>query len=276
MLEVSTEILTNNVDTFMGSDIYGGITNDSNILSEDIQKYILSTSDFAKGMQTGISHYVTRDRINNASFRQKHDKISKNIIERQNPLELVFENISTFGAKSPIVGSLLKELDVGKKDIASELIKKAPRPPIFDDYLKDRLNKLKDRPEPKDNNDNNLSSPPSPTSFPPPPPPPQPPSGRPPPPPPPFFPPPSARFLESLPKSPVRLSNFIPIPPAPSAPPLVPDDYYLLGPTSQTLSNNLYGSQAQTLSREQEKKITSKKNLMIKYMNCLMILQNLS
>ena len=49
MLEVSTEILTNNVDTFMGSDIYGGITNDSNILSEDIQKYILSTSDFAKG-----------------------------------------------------------------------------------------------------------------------------------------------------------------------------------------------------------------------------------
>ena len=162
MLEVSTEILTNNVGTFMGSDIYGGITNDSNILSEYIQKYVLSTSDFAKGMQTGISHYVTRDRINNASFRQKLDTISKNTIGRQNPLELVFENILTFGAKSPIVGSLLKEVDVGKKDIASELIKKAPRPAIFDDYLKDRLNKLKDRPEPKDNDDNNLSSPPSP------------------------------------------------------------------------------------------------------------------
>ena len=27
------------------------------------------------------------------------------------------------------LGSLLKELDVGKKDLASELIKKAPRPP---------------------------------------------------------------------------------------------------------------------------------------------------
>lgn len=29
-------------------------------------------------------------------------------------------------AENPIVGSLLKELDVGKKDVASELIKKHP------------------------------------------------------------------------------------------------------------------------------------------------------
>ena len=36
----------------------------------------------------------------------------------------VFEDISTFDAANPIVGSLLKELVVGKKDIASELIKK--------------------------------------------------------------------------------------------------------------------------------------------------------
>ena len=46
---------------------------------EDVQKYILATSDFTKGMQTDINHYVTRDRINNASFRQKLDPISKNI-----------------------------------------------------------------------------------------------------------------------------------------------------------------------------------------------------
>ena len=63
------------------------------------------------------------------SFRQTLDPLSKNIIRRQNPLELVFEDISTFDAENPIVGSLLKELDVGKKYIASELIKKTPRPP---------------------------------------------------------------------------------------------------------------------------------------------------
>ena len=152
----------------MGSDFYGRIANDSNIPSEDIRKYILATSDFAKGMQTDINHYVTRDRINNTSFRQKLDPISKNIIRRPNPLELVFEDISTFDAENSIVGSLLKELDIGKKDVTSELMKKAPRPPIFDNPLKNRRNKLKDRPY--------LPPPPLPPSFPPPPPL-QPPSG---------------------------------------------------------------------------------------------------
>ena len=75
----------------------------------------MAASDFAKGMQTDINHYVTKDRINNTSFRQKLDPISKNILRRQNPLELVFEDISTFDAKNPTVGSLLKEFDVGKK-----------------------------------------------------------------------------------------------------------------------------------------------------------------
>ena len=58
--------LAENVDTFLGSDFYGWITNDVDILSEDLQKYILATSDFAKGMQTDINHYVTKDRLNNA------------------------------------------------------------------------------------------------------------------------------------------------------------------------------------------------------------------
>ena len=66
-------------------------------------------------MQSNINHYVTKDRINNASFQQKLDRISKNILRRQNPLEVVFEDISTFDAENPIVGSLLRELDVGKK-----------------------------------------------------------------------------------------------------------------------------------------------------------------
>ena len=72
---------------------------------EDVQKFILGTSDYAKSIQTDINHYVTRDRINNASFRQKFDPINKNILRKQNPLELVFEDISTFDAENPIVGS---------------------------------------------------------------------------------------------------------------------------------------------------------------------------
>ena len=59
-------------------------------------------SDFAKGMQTDINNYATRDRTNNASFSQKLDPIKKNILRRQNPLELVFEDISTLSAENPI------------------------------------------------------------------------------------------------------------------------------------------------------------------------------
>ena len=58
---------------------------------------------------------ATRDRINDASFRQKLDPISKNVLRRQNPLELVFEDISTFEAENPIGGSLLREIDLKKK-----------------------------------------------------------------------------------------------------------------------------------------------------------------
>ena len=65
--------LADNVGNFLGSDPDGRITNDADIPPEGVEKYILATSDFAKGMQTDVNHYVTRDHINNASFRQKLD-----------------------------------------------------------------------------------------------------------------------------------------------------------------------------------------------------------
>ena len=127
--------LASNVDSAVTSDFYGRIADDADIHSSDVQKYLLATSDFAKGMQNDINHYVTRDRLNNASFRQMLDPISKNIFRHQNSLELVFEDISTFDAQNPVVGSLLRELDIGKKDLASELIKKAPRPGVDFDRI---------------------------------------------------------------------------------------------------------------------------------------------
>ena len=66
-------------------------------------------------LQNDVIHYITRDRLNNASFRQRLDPIAENVFQRQNPLELVFENISTFDAQNRVVGWLLQELDIGKK-----------------------------------------------------------------------------------------------------------------------------------------------------------------
>ena len=107
--------LADNINT--DSDFYSRIAADADIPKEDFKKYLLATFDFAKSIQTDINHYVTRDRINGASFRQKLDPISKNILRRQNPLELVFEDISTFDAENPIVGSLLREIDIKKSSL---------------------------------------------------------------------------------------------------------------------------------------------------------------
>ena len=84
--------LAGNIDGAVGSDFYSRITNDVDIPSSDIQKYLLATSDFSKGMQNEINHYLTRNRLNNA----KLDPIAKNIFRCQNPFELVFEDILTF------------------------------------------------------------------------------------------------------------------------------------------------------------------------------------
>ena len=51
--------LSDNVDNFLGSDFYSRITADPDIPKQDVQKYILATSDFAKSIQTVINYYVT-------------------------------------------------------------------------------------------------------------------------------------------------------------------------------------------------------------------------
>ena len=124
--------LAGNIDGAVGSDFYSRITNDVDIPSSDIQKYLLATSDFSKGMQNEINHYLTRNRLNNA----KLDPIAKNIFRCQNPFELVFEDILTFEVQNTIVGLLLRELVIRKKDSVSELIKKTPRPGVDLDVQK--------------------------------------------------------------------------------------------------------------------------------------------
>ena len=95
------------------SDFYSRITADADIPREDVQNtywpHQISQRAFKRTLTT-----VIRDRINDAGFRQRLDPISKNILRRQNPIELVFEDISTFDAENPIVGSLLREIDIKK------------------------------------------------------------------------------------------------------------------------------------------------------------------
>ena len=84
----------------------------------------------------------------------------------QNPFELVFQDVSTFDAQNPVACSMVEELDIGKKDIESNLVKKAPKTGLTNDIQK-RLDAL--RGDNFFNNNNNNFSPPTFNNFVPPP-----------------------------------------------------------------------------------------------------------
>ena len=150
--------LSDRVDNVQ-SNFLSAISNDASIPKDDVQKYLLATADFAKSIQTDINYYVTRGRINTASFRQKLDPISRNIVQRQNPLELVFEDILTFDSENPIVGSLLREIDIRKKQTDSDFIKSLPSQPGKEFEIKKRLDKLRGTTNNSFNNNNNNVNP---------------------------------------------------------------------------------------------------------------------
>ena len=77
------------------------------------------------------------------SFRQKLDPISKNILRRQNPLEPVFEDRSTFDAENPIAGSLLREIDLNKTKTDSDFIKSLPSQPVKEFEIKKMTSQAK-------------------------------------------------------------------------------------------------------------------------------------
>ena len=109
--------------------------------------------------------YVTSHKLNNASFRQTLDPITKNIFRRQHPLEFVFKDISTFDVQNSIIGSLLKEVDLAKKDTTISIIKKAPN--VKEVEIKSCLQALRNR---NNNNDENNLPPPTFSPYQPPPP----------------------------------------------------------------------------------------------------------
>ena len=83
-------------------------------------------------------------------------------MRRQNPLELVFKDIFTFDAENTIVGSLLREIDIKKKQSDSDFIKSLPGQPGKEFKIKKRLEKLRGTQtsffNDRNNNNNNNSN----------------------------------------------------------------------------------------------------------------------
>ena len=136
-------------------------------LSEDVKKLLLATSDFGNKIQGELNLYGTDRKLNSASFRRKLDPISKNVIRNQNPIEFLFKHLKHFDAQNPVIGNLIKEIEIGKKKDLSKILKDAPN--IIDLELRSRLNILRDDEtfNPDGNNNNNNNLPPPPPFFPP-------------------------------------------------------------------------------------------------------------
>ena len=83
-------------------------------LTDDIKNFLgtnlLGTSNFAHEIQSDTDLYITRGKHNEASFRRKLDPIEKNVWRTENPLALLFTDVSNFDAQNPVIGSLLKEI----------------------------------------------------------------------------------------------------------------------------------------------------------------------
>ena len=86
---------------------------------------------------------MINNRLNEVSFRQKLDPISKNMIKNHNPIGLLFNDVKHFDVQNPLIGSLVKELDIGEKKGLSKFLEKAPD--IRDLGIKKRLNKLREK-----------------------------------------------------------------------------------------------------------------------------------
>ena len=149
--------IANDVDVDLLSTVTKKILTEGQPLTDDIKNFLLGTSEYARDIQSDIDLYVTRGRHNQASFRRNLDPIEKSVCRTENPLALLFKDVANFDAQNPIIGFLLREIDLGKNKTNSQLIANqlSKAPDINDTILLNRFKKLKDDPINYNNNNNN-------------------------------------------------------------------------------------------------------------------------
>ena len=114
--------IANDVDVYLPLTVTKKLLAEGQPLTDDIKNVLLGTSEYARDIQSDIDLYVTRGKHNQASFRRKLDPIEKSVWRTESPLALFLKDVATFEAQYPIIGSLLREIDLGKNKTNSQLI----------------------------------------------------------------------------------------------------------------------------------------------------------
>ena len=91
---------------------------------EDLQKYILATSDLGDELQTDINTITGgNERFNNAIVRRVLDLKSNDLFRNPQPISLLFNDVEKFHQQNPIIGKLATQINAVKKSSEEDLTK---------------------------------------------------------------------------------------------------------------------------------------------------------
>ena len=123
------------------------ITKNGIVDSAELQKYLLETGLLQDSIQQSLDMVVSDGFFNNAAVRRELDQKYPTLMEKPNPVNVIFKDKAHFDVQNPIISLLAAQVS-NNEIVMFEQIKKAPS--TKDVTISKRLEKLK-----KFNNKNN-------------------------------------------------------------------------------------------------------------------------
>ena len=104
---------------------------------EDLQKFILATSDLGNELQEDINEITSGDeKFNNAILRRALDLKNNDVFRNPQPVTLLFNDVERFHQQNPIIGKLATQINIAKLS-EKDLIKRQ--------FLKGEIDKIENR-----------------------------------------------------------------------------------------------------------------------------------
>ena len=102
--------ISNKDDPVVKNNILNAIRN-----REDLQKFILATSDLGNELQEDINEITGGDeKFNNAVLRRALDLKNNDLFRNPQPITLLFNDVERFHQQNPIIGKLASQINVSK------------------------------------------------------------------------------------------------------------------------------------------------------------------
>ena len=102
--------ISNKDDPVVKNNILNAIRN-----REDLQKFILATSDLGNELQEDINEITGGDeKFNNAVLRHALDLKNNDLFRNPQPITLLFNDVERFHQQNPIIGKLASQINVSK------------------------------------------------------------------------------------------------------------------------------------------------------------------